>query len=151
MKTIIVLFGALLFLQGCTYAISPAMLEHADKTITFEKLQADPDSCAGKLLVLGGTIAQISTTQQGTLIEVVQKRLDSWGKPERTQRTGGRFLVLHPGYLDPMVYAPGRDITIAGEVQGAGSPLLGNTHYDYPVLLLKEHKLWGARERPCAC
>ncbi len=147
MKTIIVLFGTLMFLQGCTYAISPAVRDHADKTIPFEKLLADPESCTGKLFILGGTIAQTSTTQQGTLIEVVQKRLDYWGKPEHSQRTGGRFLALHPGHLNPMAYAPGRDITIAGEVQGTSSRLLGDNHYDYPVLLLKEHKLWE-RERP---
>lgn len=151
MKRPFVLFCTLLFLQSCTYAISPAVLERADRTLSFEELLADPGSCVGKLLVLGGTIARISTTPQGTLIEIVQKRLDYAGKPERSRHTSGRFLVLHPGHLDPKVYTPGRDITIAGDVLGTGSPLLGDQHYGYPALLLKEHRLWGERERACAC
>jgi outer membrane lipoprotein len=146
MKTIAVLFSVTLLLQGCTYAISPAVADKADRTIPFEKLQADPEVYKGKLLILGGTIAQTTNIKQGTLIEVVQKRLDYWGKPERTKETGGRFFLFYRGFLDPMVYSPDRDITVAGEVLGISSPMLGDKQYDYPVVLSKELKLWE-RER----
>ena len=152
MKKIAVLFSITLFLHGCTYAISPDMAAQADRTIPFEKLQADPDSFKGKLVILGGTITQITTVKQGTLLEVTQKRLDYWGKPERTKRTGGRFLVFRQGYLNTMAYAPGVDITIAGEVLGVRSPMVGDTQYDSPLVLAKEIKLWGregkARDKP---
>jgi outer membrane lipoprotein len=147
MKTFPLLFGVALLVQGCTYAISPAVSRKADTTVTFEKLQADPGPFAGKLLILGGTIADIAAMKQGTLIEVIHRELDYWGKPERTERTAGRFYVVHPKQLDPMVYAPGRDITIAGEVQKPGSQALDNRGDDYPVLLSKELRLWE-RERP---
>src|SRR3990172_809656 len=114
MKTLPLLVGILLLVQGCTYAISPAVSRKADKSITFEALQADPGPFAGKLIILGGTIADIAAVKQGTLIEVIHRDLDYWGKPERTERTAGRFYVVHPRQLDPMVYARGRDITIAG-------------------------------------
>jgi outer membrane lipoprotein len=143
MMKIAALFSIALFLQGCTYAISPEMTQRADKTIPFEKLQADPDSFKGKLLILGGTIVQITTVKQGTLIEVAQKQLDYWGQPERTKLTGGRFFAFHQGYLNTMAYAPGIDITLAGEVLGTGSPMISDTQYDYPVVLTKELKLWG--------
>ncbi len=84
---------------------------------------------------------------QGTLIEVTQKPLDYWGKPERTKRTGGRFLVFHPGWLNTMAYAPGVDITIAGEVLGTSSPMIGGKQYDYPIVLAKELKLWEREPR----
>lgn len=147
MRIIAVLFSITLFFQGCTYAISTGMADKADKTIPFEKLQADPDSFKGKLLILGGTIAQIRAEKQGTLIEVARKPLDYWGKPERTKRKGGRFLVFTPGYLNTMAYAPGVDITIAGEVLGTGSPMIGDKQFDYPVLLGKELKLWDREPR----
>ena len=146
MKTVCVLFGVMLFLQGCTYAISPSVAGKADRTISFELLQADPEVCTGKLLILGGTISQTTNMKQGTLIEVDQKKLDYWGKPERTKKTGGRFLLFYTGFLDSMIYAPGRDITVAGEVLGLSIPMLGDKQYDYPVLLSKELKLWE-RER----
>ena len=67
------------------------MVDKADKTIPFEKLQADPDSFKGKLVILGGTIEKANKMKQGTLIEVVQKPLDYWGKPKRTKRTAAGF------------------------------------------------------------
>jgi outer membrane lipoprotein len=142
MKMIAVLFSSMLFFQGCTYAISPGVANQADKTVLFEKLQADPDSFKGKIVIAGGTIEQATEVKQGTLIQVTQRPLDYWGKPERTKRTGGRFLVFHPGLLNTMAYASGVDITIAGEVLGTSSPMIGSKQYDYPILLSKELKLW---------
>ena len=147
MKMIVVLFSCMLFFQGCTYAISPGMADRADKTVRFEKLQADPESFKGKLIIVGGTITQTSDVNQGTLIEVTQRSLDYWGRPERTKRTGGRFFVFHPGLLNVMAYEPGVDITIAGEVLGTSSPMIGEKQYDYPILLEKELKLWGRESR----
>ncbi len=137
----------LLLLQGCTYAISPETAAQADKTITFEMVLADPDSFKGKVVVLGGTIAQIENTKEGTVIEIVQKPLDYWGKPKRTNKSGGRFLVFSPGYLDTLIYAPGRQITAAAEIEGTRSKALGGMEYSYPLLLAKEMKLWPL-ERP---
>ncbi len=142
MKKMVFVLGIALVLQGCTYAISSDLAKQADKTISFDNLQADPDTYKGKLLILGGVIAQTTALRQGTLIEVDQQKLDYWGKPQRTKRKGGRFLVFHPGYLDVFVYSPGRDITVAGEVQGSRSPALGDKQYDYPIILSKELKLW---------
>lgn len=147
MKMIAVLFSFMLFFQGCTYAISRGMVGKADKTVRFEKLEADPDSFKGKLIIVGGTIAQTSEVNKGTLIEVTQRTLDYWGKPERTKRTGGRFLVFYPGPLNMLAYAPGIDITVAGEVLGTSSPMIGNKQYDYPVVLAKELKRWEPEPR----
>lgn len=147
MRAFPLLVGILLLVQGCTYALSPAVRRAADKSATFQKLQADPAAFEGKVLILGGTIAEISGAKQGTVIEVIQRDLDYWGKPERTEKTAGRFYIIHPKQLDPMVYAPGRAITVAGEVQKSGSEAIGSRRDDYPVLLPKELKLWE-RERP---
>ena len=146
MKKSVALSVVALLLQGCTYAISPEMSARADKTISFEMIQADPDTFKGKLVLLGGTIAQTGNSKQGTVIEVVQKPLDYWGKPKRTDRTGGRFLVFSPGYLDAMIFSPGREITVAAEVEGTRSKTLGELEYSYPVVIARELKLWE-RER----
>ena len=146
-KMIAVLFSLMLFSQGCTYAISPGMVDKADKTVLFEKLQADPDSFTGKIIIVGGTISQTTDVNQGTLIEVIQRRLDYWGKPERTKKTGGRFLVFHQGTLNTLAYAPGINITVAGEVLGTSIPMTGTKQYDYPVVSSKELKRWEPESR----
>jgi len=147
MKKLAVVFGISLLIQGCTYAISPEMVDQADRTLTFRQLQADPDTFKGKIIILGGIIDQTSNSKQGTIIEIVEKPLDYWGKPKRTDKTEGRFLVVHIGDLDPMTYAPGREITVAAEISGTRSRALGELEYNYPVVVAKELKLWE-RERP---
>lgn len=142
MKMIVFLAGLALFAQGCTYAISSDMARKADKTVSFKMVLAEPETFKGKIVILGGAIAQIKNGKQGTLIEVVQKELDYWGKPRRTERSGGRFILLHPRYLDALVYAPGREITAAAEVTGTEEKSLSNGEYTYPLLIPKEMKLW---------
>lgn len=137
-----------LLLQGCTYAISPSFREKADRSITFDQLLADPDLYKGKVLLLGGTIVEASVKQKGTLITVTEKPLDYWGKPIRTTRTGGRFLLFHPDALDSFLYTPGRELTVAAEVAGTKLAPLGNQEFIDPVLIVKEVKLWERSSPP---
>jgi outer membrane lipoprotein len=145
-KTVFLISMALCF-QGCTYAISPELAGRADKKTSFETLQNDPASFKGKLFILGGVIARTTPLKQGTLIEVVQKPLDWWGQPRRTNTSGGVFLVIYPAYLDPLVYVEGREVTVAAEIEGTRSKTLGDREYDALVVTSKELKLWP-RERP---
>jgi len=142
-----VLIGLILSLQGCRYAISPEIVDNADKTITFEMLRSDPDLYQGRLVILGGTIAQITNVKSGVLITVDQKSLDYWGKPMRTTRTGGQYLIFYPRYLDFLSYAPGREITVAATVEGTKLKALGDSEFDYPVLISKELKLWPKEQK----
>ncbi len=142
MKKIVVLSLITLLFQGCSYAISRSMTAQADKTITFEMLQTDPDIFKGKIIIIGGTIEQINNTKQGTLIEVIQKPLDYWGKPRRTNRTGGNFLIFYPGYLNTMIFTPDRQVTVAAEIEGTRFKALGEKDFTYPIVLAKELKLW---------
>jgi len=148
----IIIAAFILLLQGCSYAISPDVAHTADRTIIYEKLAADPPAFTGKTVILGGVIVKTNPAKSGTLVEIVQKELDYWGKPLRTDRTGGRFLVLHPGFLDAMVYAPGREVTVAGEVTGTEQKAIGNLELVELLVKAREMKLWPrektARETP---
>lgn len=143
----ILIGGMALLLQGCSYAISPDVSRTADRTLTFEQIQADPSSFQGKTVILGGLIVQVRTVKSGTLIEIVQKELDYWGKPRHTDRTGGRFIVHQSRTLDVLVFAPGREITVAGEVAGTEEKFQDEAAFLYPRINAKEIKLWP-REKP---
>ena len=144
--------GAALLLQGCSYAISSSATRNADRTLTFQQLQADPSLYKGKTVILGGVMAGTRTTKTGTTIEIIQKELDYWGKPRRTVRSGGRFLVFTSSLLDPLVYSAGRELTVAAEVTGREEKGLGEAGIPYPLLHAVEMKLWPrelqARESP---
>jgi len=143
----ILIVGAALLLQGCSYAVSPEATRAADRTLTFEKLQADLPSHKGKTVILGGIIVQTRNVKTGTFIEVVQKELDYWGKPRRTDRTGGHFIVFQQRQVDALIFAPGREITIAGQVTGAEEASIGGTAGSYVLINAREVKLW-TREKP---
>jgi outer membrane lipoprotein len=136
-----------LLVQGCSYAISPEVARNADRSISFQKLHADPLKFTGKTVILGGVIVRTKNLKKGTLIEVLQKELDYWGKPRRTERTGGRFIVVHPRHLDAMIFAPGRELTVAGEVTDDDQKTLGENAYSSPVIRSRELKLWPQQSR----
>ncbi len=146
MYKILFMMGAAFLFQGCTYAISPDLAARADKTIPFNQLEDNPGLYQGTLVILGGTIASLVIIENSTLIEVVQKPLDHWGKPQRTGRAGGRFIVQHAGYLNAQLFATGRQVTVAALVAGFRRKSLSDDTELYPVVLSKELKLWP-RER----
>lgn len=151
MKTIILLLGCIMILQGRVYQISKDFVEKTDKTITFEMLQADPDLFKGKLVILGGNIAAVTGLVQGSLIYIYQSPLDYWGRPIRANGARGQFLVYTPMFIDSTIYVPGSEIAVAGEIEGTTLKLLGQTErskYTCPVLVSKELKLWPRTRGP---
>jgi outer membrane lipoprotein len=142
MKNIILAISLALFFQGCTYAISREYTRQADRKTSFHEIEQDPEIYKGKLVIIGGTIAQVTSTDHGTLLEVVERALDYWGRPERTTKTGGRFILSYPAHLNTLLYAPGREITVAAIVEGTEAAALVDQDLRVPLFLSKELKLW---------
>jgi starvation-inducible outer membrane lipoprotein len=143
MKREMLLVVVVLLAQGCTYAISPDLAAQADKTLPFSRLADDPSLYQGTLVILGGTIAKTALiTEHTSMIEVEQKQLDHWGKPLSRSSSGGRFLVRSTWVLSPQVYTPGREITVAAVVEGISRQGIDDTSSSFPVVLLREIKLW---------
>jgi outer membrane lipoprotein len=141
------IFGIVLsLLSGCVHAISRGVLKEADREITFSALVKEPNAYQGRVVLLGGIIVKTVNKQEGTLLEVYQTRLDREGRPADTDVSEGRFLALYQGFLDNEIYKQGREVTIAGTVQGEEVQLLGEIEYRYPYLLIKEIHLWEKEE-----
>ncbi len=144
--TLLLVFSALL-VTGCTPVISKPVLNSADRSIAFQDLQAHPEQFVGKTVVVGGQIVTATVKEDETWIEVVQKALDRDLKPEETDRSQGRFIIVFKGFVDPAIYAAGRQITVAGEVQGKKVLPLNQIKYTYPVIVPKEHHVWQPGEK----
>lgn len=147
MKKILLLplFTLLLF-TGCAHVISEENLKKADQGVTFAKLRENPESYLGKYLLVGGTIAATRNSKDGAELEVVQFELDRSGVPEDSFHSGGRFLVAAPELMDPLIYKPGRMVTVVGEVKGKKVMPFDETDYSYPLLSLKEIHVFKAYE-----
>lgn len=137
--------------SACAPAISKQVRQQADQSLSFPVLSADPEAYKGKIVILGGVIAQITTKPEQTELEIVQKNLDASGEPETTDTSYGRFLVIADRFLDPLIYKKDRKITVAGEVTGSEVRKLDTLEYRYPVIKSLELKLWpppGSRTMP---
>jgi outer membrane lipoprotein len=139
---IAILSTPVLLVNACAPVISPQLMEQVDRNMTYGALASRPDESKGKVVLLGGTIVQTVPKPEETEIEVVQKQVSSSGEPYLTDKSEGRYLVVVHRFLDPAIYRTGRDITVAGEVQGSVLRRLGEIDYRYPVITALELHLW---------
>jgi outer membrane lipoprotein len=144
-QRILVLFTAVALTVGCSSPVSKSVRKELDPDISFDQLRELPASYQGRLVLLGGEIIRTNNKQEGTTIEILQKRLNRWGRPKDEDDTEGRFLVFAERFLDPVVYSKGRRITVAGTVLGGHKEKIGEVDYVYPLLRAREIHLWQDR------
>lgn len=132
------LFLAVLFSAGCSHVVSREMRVLAENEGAASLVFKNPDAYRGKLVILGGLIAGSRNTREGTSLEIVEKELDYRGRPKATDRSRGRFIVLHDGYLDTAIFSSGRYVTVAGEVTGSRVRMLGEMEYSYLMIRSRE-------------
>lgn len=106
-----------------------------------------PAAYKGKLIIWGGEVISAINKKEGTWIEILQKPVDIQGRPRDIDYSEGRFLVLSPDYLDVAIYRKGRKVTVAGEIAGQETRLLGETEYLYPVILSRQVYLWPEEKK----
>ncbi len=147
MKRIFLLGAAFLLLAGCAHVISEESRNLVDPTIQFQNLRSNPDSYLGKYVMLGGTVAAVRNSKEGSQLEVVQSPLESDDLPEETSHTsGGRFLATTSRFLDPLVYEIGRRVTVVGQVQGKKTLPIDQVDYTYPIITIREIHVWSKSE-----
>jgi outer membrane lipoprotein len=148
MKRILFLIPTLLLMAGCARVISESSMRLVDQNITFGMLQTNPQAYVGRYLLLGGTIADVRNTNEGTILDVNQYDLDFAQTPKVSGQSGGRFLATTDTFLDPFIYKSGLKVTIAGKVMGKQIRSHDGEQYVYPVIDVREMHLY--REMPSA-
>lgn len=112
-------------------------------TIPFTQLKNAPDSYRGQTVVLGGEVLTAKRLKEATRIEVLQLPLSGSQAPvaDLTQ-SQGRFLAMQREFLDPATIPQGTRVTITGEVTGAQTMPLDETEYTYPVIEVRDLRVW---------
>jgi len=98
----------------------------------------------GQRAIWGGQIVNVLNLADRTEIEVVSLPLDRADRPRLGSEGGVRFLLVQPGFLEPTRYAPGRYLTVLGEIVGLEERPVGEYLYDHPVLAAEQIHLWPA-------
>jgi outer membrane lipoprotein len=131
-----------LLLGGCASAFPKEVMSTVNTAITTEMLRPDPLAFKGQRVMVGGDILSTQPRTGETEIELLARRLDSDGAPDRGDQSPGRLLLRSPDFLDPAVYSPGRRITVIGTVSGVEDRKVGDVPYRYPVITLERVRLW---------
>lgn len=140
-------FVVLLSITGCAPVISKQVREQVNPNITADEVFKDPERYKGETIIVSGNIIETENTKEGTLIKILQHPATSRGRPKDVDTSAGRFLASVDHYLDPVIYAKGRAITIAGEVQGIQTLPVGEVQYTYPVIHAREIYIWPVEKR----
>lgn len=130
-----------LLLAGCASNVPKSISEPLPGPSAAEA-RVQPSAHIGAHVRWGGTIAKVENHATDTWMEVVERALGPDGRPRQEDRSGGRFLARIPGFLDPAVYANGRQITVSGVIAEPVTRLIGEFPYTFPAVQVEEHYLW---------
>jgi outer membrane lipoprotein len=132
----------ILLLTGCAPIISQEVLRDVDKDLPFQAVLSNPDHFRGKTILLGGRIIETTPLEGKTRVTVLQYPLGFRDKPSVDSASEGRFIAEAQGFLDPVVYSAGRQVTVAGIVDGKEVLPIGEISYTYPIVTSREIYLW---------
>ncbi|SFM93840.1 Slp family lipoprotein [Thermodesulforhabdus norvegica] len=127
---------------GCaSYVLTPGLVERSEP-VSFRELLRNPGMYRGKTVILSGIILECRVVSDGTVCEILQVPAKPGSRPENADRSEGRFIARSQRFLDPAIYARGRQVTVGGVVSGEERKMVGEREYRYPVIDVEEIHLW---------
>jgi outer membrane lipoprotein len=136
-----VLAIAALALAGCATAPRPLQGEF----IATSPEQASAASRSGDRVRWGGQIVATETRPDRTCLEMLAKPLMENARPRGADVSDGRFFACRSGFYDPALFAPGREVTVTGVVEGFEERPIGDYMYRYPRVAVDVLYLWPER------
>ena len=129
--------------SACAGVIPPEFREKIQWNVSLRNLQQDLRAHQGQLVLLGGEILDVKSTESGDIVEVLQRPLDVSSRPNLIGESEGRFVItltkevsLEKGYRD------GQPLTVVGEVMEKAQTRAGND-IPSPILLARYVHLWS--------
>lgn len=105
-------------------------------------VQQSPDRDIGAEVVWGGRILAIENREQSTEVEVIAYPLDRDQQPLPEASTVGRFILILPGFAEPLDYPVGRHLSVHGIVSGTRQGQVDQHDYLFPLLRAREVTVW---------
>jgi len=115
--------------------------------LQLSRVLADPARHTGTRVRWGGTILGLEQGARGARLEVLGAPLDRAGRPVPGRPSGGRFAIRAAAPLDASDYAPGREITVAGVLEGETRVPAGDAELLLPMVRAEVTHLWSAAAR----
>lgn len=124
---------------GCATAPKPLRGEFA----ALAPEQASAAQATGDTVRWGGRIVSVTPDEQATCFEILGRDLGDTARPTRAADvSNGRFLACRSGFYDPAIFAPERDVTVTGRIEGYELRPIGEYEYRYPKIAADVIYLW---------
>jgi len=139
-----------LVLIGCATTKAPYERDGVSVTLTPEQVASEPESAKGTV-IWGGVIVSSINLVDRTQFEVLAYPLDNYQRPDTEKKSLGRFLLQSPDYVETKNYAPGREVTAIGTLQGITKGEINDAKYEYPTVTVNDVYLWNrdnSHEKP---
>ena len=94
----------------------------------------------------GGVIVDVENEEDYSLMQVLFYLLDYYGRPQ-VDKPEGRFVIKSPEFLDPAIYVSGREITVAGLIDGKIERTIDKKKIMVPLITSTAIHLWPSRYR----
>ena len=129
-------------IYGCSYPISEAVRQEAAGNIAFREVLARPSAYRGDVVIWGGIVMKTVNLSGRSELVLREVPLDSGGRPEDKEFSGGLFIARTSEFLNPGKYPAGQKVTVAGKITGGETGTYNDEPYVYPVVEIKEVHLW---------
>lgn len=142
----VTMVAVVVMLSACSAVPDTLQVANEDALVDYGAALEAPAAAVDKTARWGGVIAEVQNSDTGTVIEVVNFPLNSWGRPIPGDQSSGRFRAKLTGFVDPMVYTQGSEVTFTGTIGAAEKGTIGEYNYLFPVLNVTAKYLWPKRK-----
>lgn len=121
-------------LAGCATALSSAAMAQVSPDIALPAVLDDPGRFKGRVILVAGHVLRVENRKDGTLLEILGYPTTDRGFPNTAEPALGRFGLRYPGYLDALVFRPGRQVAAVGKIVGRHTVTVGEAERSEPLL-----------------
>jgi starvation-inducible outer membrane lipoprotein len=130
---------------GCAAGIPPQLAGQVSWNLGFPDIRRYPEAYGGRVVALGGIVTHIEAVDEGYRASVSELPFEpsSRYRPAVDQPPRGRFIVLIPRQAFSSDLRPGAEVTVVGEVLGAGMLSEAGVEERVPLMEERHIKVWG--------
>ena len=134
-------FLSCLLLGACT-SLPQGMKDARVVDIPYIQASQNIDSHKDVPVRWGGVIIDVENEENFSLVQVLFYSLNYSGRPQLDEPHGGRFVIKSTEFLDPVVYAKDKEITVVGTLNGDIERTVGKKVLQVPLIQSTATHLW---------
>ena len=134
---------ALFTLGGCASKPPSSISLAVVDDVALPQVQLDAERYTGSTVRWGGIVTEVENKTDRTWVLLVARALKDNEKPVVDGASDGRFIASFSGFIDPLVYKPGRPLTVVGSIEGSTVRAIGEYDYSFPIVTVRDSHLWA--------